>query len=226
MSKLALLGGRSIIEPTGVSSTDPWAWKDLEDFFLQYTGARYAPAVSSGTGALISGLAAAGVGPGDEVLTVSHTWIATVAAVLRCNGIPIFVDVDERSFNMDVEDAARKITPRTKAIVPVDLYGLPAQINEIMELAEKHNLIVVEDACQAGGAQINGTKLGNIAHMTAFSFSGKPLSQAGGGALTTNHYRLYQKAMLAGQHPSLLNQRITDPDLRRYVDFGRWGDNR
>ena len=121
MSKLALLGGPSVIRPSSASPMDPWASRDLEEAFARYTGARYALAVGSGTAALISALVAAGVGPGDEVLTAAHTWIASVAAILRCNAIPIFVDVDRRTFTMDVEDAGRKITPQTKAVLPVDL---------------------------------------------------------------------------------------------------------
>ncbi|HSB72956.1 MAG TPA: DegT/DnrJ/EryC1/StrS family aminotransferase [Candidatus Methylomirabilis sp.] len=225
MSRLALLGGPSILQPSGASSMDPWAYPDLEEAFVRYTGARYALAVGSGTAALISALVAVGVGPGDEVLTVAHTWIASVAAILRCNAIPIFVDVDRRTFTMDVEDAARKITPQTRAVLPVDLYGLPADIPALMVLARNHDLLVVEDACQSGGAEIHGKKAGSIAHLTAFSFSGKPLSGEGGGMVTTDDRLLYERAMLAGQHRSLLTQRITLPELRRYVDFGGRGDN-
>jgi dTDP-4-amino-4,6-dideoxygalactose transaminase len=204
---------------------DPWAYQDLEEAFARYTGARYALAVGNGTAALISALAAVGVGPGDEVVTVAHTWIASVAAILRCNAIPIFADVDPRTFTMDVEDAARKITPRTKGILPVDLYGLPANIPAFMTLACEQGLLIVEDACQSGGAEIEGKKVGSMAHLTAFSFSGKPLSGEGGGVLTTDDRRLYERAMLAGQHRSLLTERITIPELRRYVDFGGRGDN-
>jgi len=225
MSKLALLGGPQVIEPRVPSDVNVWAWRDLEDAFVQYTGAKYALAVTSGTAALRSALVAADVGPGDEVITVAHTWIASVAAILQANAIPVFADVSKHTFNMDIEDAARKITPSTKAILPVDFYGLPAQTDELMDLAARHNLLVVEDACQAGGGEIDGVKLGNIAHLTAFSFSGKPLSTKGGGILTTNDRRLYEKAMLAGQHPSLLMKRITEPDLGRYIDFGGRGDN-
>jgi len=225
MSKLALLGGPSVIQPSGASSMDPWACRDLEEAFVRYTGARHALAVGSGTAALISALVAVGVDPGDEVLTVAHTWVASVAAILRCNGIPVFADVDPRTFTMDVEDAARKITPQTRAILPVDLYGLPANIPALMALARERGLLVVEDACQSGGAEIQGKKVGSIAHLTAFSFSGKPLSGEGGGVLTTDDRRLYERAMLAGQHRSLLAQRITLPELQRYVDFGGRGDN-
>lgn len=225
VSNLALLGGPSVVAPTEAAQNDPWAYRDLEDAFVRYTGAKYALSVSSGTAALISCLVAAGVGPGDEVLTVAHTWVASAAAILRVNAIPIFADVDPRTFNMDVADAERKITPETKAIMPVDFFGLPADIPAIMELAKRHGIPVIEDACQAGGAEINGVKVGNLAHLTAFSFSGKPLSGQGGGVVTTNDLGLYERAMLAGQHPTMLSRRITSPELRRYVDFGGRGDN-
>jgi len=142
--------------------------------------------VSSGTAALISGLLAAGCGPGDEVLTVAYTWVATAGAILRVNAAPVFADIDPKTFTMDVEDAKRKLTPQTKAILPVDFYGHPAPIPELMELAEKHGIVVIEDACQASTAEIEGVKVGNIAHFTALSRSGKPIySSSGGGAYLT-----------------------------------------
>lgn len=225
MSKLAILGGKSMIAPTGVHPQNPWARPSVEEFFKHYTGAQYALFTNNGTSALISGLNAAGVGPGDEVLVVAHTWVASVACVLRCNAIPIFVDVDPETFCMDPQKIPDRITPRTKAIVPVDLYGHPAPLYEIKEIADRHGLVVVEDACQAGGSEINGVKIGNISHMTGFSFSGKPMSGAFGGVLTTNNKDWWQKALLAGQHAVRLRDVIDDENLLRYVDFGGWGDN-
>jgi dTDP-4-amino-4,6-dideoxygalactose transaminase len=230
VSQLAILGGKPTIQigPEGRSpySANPWTYRNLVDAFKRHTGARYATAVSSGTGALISGLMAAGVEPGDEVITVGHTWVATVAAILRCNAIPVFVDVDPATFTLDPAKIEAAITPRTRAILPVDLYGHPAPMLEIMEIAERHGLMVVEDACQAGGASIRGIKLGNIAHLTAFSFGGKTLSAAGaGGFLTTNDRRLYEKALLAGQHCAVIAPDILSDDLRRYLDFSGRGDN-
>jgi dTDP-4-amino-4,6-dideoxygalactose transaminase len=226
-SKLALLGGeKTIDDKAGRGLKCAWAGKGLEQALCEYTGAKYARCVSSGTAALISSLFAAGVGPGDEVLTVAFTWVATPGAVLRCNGVPIFVDIDPKTLTMDVADLRRKITPQTKAILPVDFYGHPAPIPEIMEVAEEHGLLVIEDACQASTAEINGVKVGNIAHMTAFSWSGKPIySSVGGGAYLTNDRRLFERALLAGQHPTVIQGLATDPEVLRYASMGGTGDN-
>ena len=227
MAKLALFGGeKTIDDKAGRGLRSSWAGRSLDEALCAYTGAKYARCVSSGTAALISSLFAAGVGPGDEVLTVAYTWVATPGAVLRVNAVPIFVDIDPRTFCMDVEDLRRKITPQTKAILPVDFYGHPAPIPEIMAIAEEHGLLVIEDACQASTAEIDGAKVGSIAHMTAFSWSGKPIySSAGGGAYLTNDRRLYERALLAGQHPTVIAGVATDPDVRRYASMGGTGDN-
>jgi len=225
MSKLALFGGPPTLGP-GHDLRSSWAERGLEAALSEYTGAKYVRCVSSGTAAIISGLFAAGCGPGDEVLTVAYTWVATVGAVLRVNALPIFADIDPQTLTMDVEDAKRKITSRTKAILPVDFYGHPAPIPELMELAEKHGIVVIEDACQASTAEINGQKVGNIAHFTAFSWSGKPIySGSGGGAYLTNDRKLYERALLAGQHPTVIQGLATDPDVLRYASMGGTGDN-
>ncbi len=225
MSQLALFGGPKAIGD-GRELKSSWQDRGLEQALCEYTGAKYARCVSSGTAALISGLFAAGCGPGDEVLTVAYTWVATAGAVLRVNAVPIFADIDPRTFTMDVEDARRKITPRTKAILPVDFYGHPAPIPELMELAEEHGIVVIEDACQASTAEINGLKVGSIAHFTAFSWSGKPIyAGSGGGAYLTNDRKLYERALLAGQHPTVIQGVATDPDVLRYASMGGTGDN-
>jgi perosamine synthetase len=219
MSKLALLGGPRSLEPHGGNATNPWAYTDLEDAIKRYTGARYAVPVNSGTAAIASALYAAGVGPGDEVLTVAFSWVAHVAAIFQTNSIPVFVDVDRGTYTMSVADAERKITPQTKAILPVDIYGLPANIPALVDLADKHGIKVVEDACQAGGAAIGERKIGSIAHATAFSFSGKPLSGWGNGIMTTNEHYIYQRAIMAGQMGPLILPNVTDPELRKNADF-------
>jgi dTDP-4-amino-4,6-dideoxygalactose transaminase len=226
-TKLALFGGaKAIDEKSGRGLKASWAHRGLEQALCEYTGAKHARCVSSGTAALISSLFAAGVGPGDEVLTVAYTWVATPGAVLRVNAVPIFVDVDRKTFCMDVADLKRKITPQTKAILPVDFYGHPAPIPEIMEVAEKHGLLVIEDACQASTAEIHGAKVGSIAHMTAFSWSGKPIySSVGGGAYLTNDRRLFERALLAGQHPTVIAGLAADPEVLRYASTGGTGDN-
>ena len=225
MEDLAFFGGSRVVDSTGAQPHNPWAYSDLEDALKRHLGVRYVLLVNSGTSAITAALQAAGVGPGDEVLTVAHSWIAHVAAIFNCNAIPVFADVDRRTYNIDVDDVARKITPQTKAILPVDLYGLPADIPALVELADRHNIRVVEDACQAGGAEIHGRKLGSIAHLTAFSFSGKPISGWGGGFLATNDDELYQRAILAGQMSTLVSNTVTDPDLQVRRDFPGRGQN-
>lgn len=225
MSRLALFGGPKIVGE-GRDLKSSWAGKGMEAALCEYTGAQYARCVSSGTAALISSLFAAGYGPGDEVLTVSFTWVATVGAVLRVNAVPIFADIDPQTFTMDVADARRKITRNTKAILPVDFYGHPAPIPELMELAAEYGIPVIEDACQASTAEIHGQKTGNLAHMTAFSWSGKPIySYSGGGAYLTNDRTLYERALLAGQHPTVIQGLATDPDVLKYASMGGTGDN-
>ncbi|MBI2193562.1 MAG: DegT/DnrJ/EryC1/StrS family aminotransferase [Planctomycetes bacterium] len=225
MSELALLGGPKTIDDAH-NLRSSWAQKGLEKALCEYTGARYARCVSSGTAALVSSLFAAGCGPGDEVLTVAYTWVATVGAVLRVNAVPVFADIDPRTFTMDVEDAKRKITPQTKAILPVDFYGHPAAIPELMALAEQHGIVVIEDACQASTAEVRGVKVGNLAHMTAFSWSGKPIySSAGGGAYLTNNRRLFERGLLAGQHPTVIAGLATDPEVLQHASMGGTGDN-
>ena len=225
MEDLAFFGGSRVVDSTGAQPHNPWAYTDLEDALKRHLGVRYVLLVNSGTSAITAALQAAGVGPGDEVLTAAHSWIAHVAAIFNCNAIPVFADVDRQTYNIDVDDVARKITPQTKAILPVDLYGLPADIPALVELADRHNIRVVEDACQAGGAEIDGRKLGSIAHLTAFSFSGKPISGWGGGFLATNDHELYQRAILAGQMSTLVSNSVTDPSLQPQRDFPGRGQN-
>ena len=224
--ELALFGGAKTIDGERRALRSSWRQKGMERALSEYTGAEYVRCVSSGTAAIVSSLIAADVGPGDEVLTVSYTWVATVGAILRVNAIPVFVDIDAQTFCMDAEDARRKVTPRTKAILPVDFYGHPAPIPELMELAKEHGLTVIEDACQASTSEINGRKVGSIAHMTAFSWSGKPIySSGGGGAYLTSDRALYERALLAGQHPTVIAGLATDPDVLRHASMGGTGDN-
>jgi perosamine synthetase len=229
MPKLAILGGEPVLHPklVGAYGGNPWKCQDLQEALCRLTGAEYSYPVSNGTAALIASLAACGVGNHDEVITVGHTWVASIAAILRANAIPIFVDIDPQTYMIDPAKIEAAITPRTKAIMPVDLYGNAAPMFEIMEIAERHNLYVVEDACQSGGAAINGVSLGSIAHITAFSCSGKPFSHGwgGGGFFTTNDRRLYERALLAGQHSVSILSQITEPELRCRLDFSGRGDN-
>jgi dTDP-4-amino-4,6-dideoxygalactose transaminase len=170
----------------------------FEEEFAAYTGAKYCIAVNSGTSALHLALLAAGIGPGDEVITVPFSFVATVAAVEYTGATPVLVDVEPRYFCMDVSQIERAITPRTKAILPVHLFGQAADLDGIMEVARRHNLTVIEDACQSHGAEYRGRSVGGIGEMGCFSFyPGKNLGAYGeGGAVVTNNAEHARKIRL------------------------------
>jgi dTDP-4-amino-4,6-dideoxygalactose transaminase len=161
----------------------------FEQDFAAYCGTRDCIALNSGTSALHLALLAAGVGPGDEVITVPFTFVASVAAVEYAGARPVLVDIDPRSFTMDPAAVEAAITSRTKAILPVHLYGQPADMDPIMEIAHRHKLIVIEDAAQAHGARYKGRPVGSIGDLACFSFyPGKNLGAYGeGGAVTTSN---------------------------------------
>ena len=165
------------------------AVESFERDFAAYCGAAEAVGVNSGTSALHVALLAAGVGPGDEVITVPFTFVATVAAIEHAGARPVFVDIDPEYYTMDPSALARAITPRTKAVVPVHLFGQPADMDPICEIARRHNLVVIEDACQAHGAEYKGRRAGSIGDIGCFSFyPGKNLGAYGeGGAAVTSH---------------------------------------
>src|SRR6201997_5114580 len=161
----------------------------FEEEFAAYCDARECISLNSGTSALHLALLAAGVGPGDEVITVPFTFVASVAAVVYAGARPVLVDIDPRSFTMDPAAIEAAITPRTKAILPVHLYGQPADMDPIMEAAGRHGLLVIEDAAQAHGAKYKGRPVGSIGEIACFSFyPGKNLGAYGeGGAVTTSN---------------------------------------
>jgi dTDP-4-amino-4,6-dideoxygalactose transaminase len=161
----------------------------FEQEFAAYCGTAECIALNSGTSALHLALLAAGIGPGDEVITVPFTFVASVAAVVYTGARPVLVDIDPRLFNMDPFAIEAAITPRTKAILPVHLYGQPADMAPIMEIAKRHGLVVIEDAAQAHGAKYKGRPVGSIGDMACFSFyPGKNLGAYGeGGAVTTSN---------------------------------------
>jgi len=166
----------------------------LEQEFAAYLEVRYALAVSSGTGALQVSLGALGVGPGDEVLVPGYFWVSTVGAVVRAGAIPVLVDCDS-TFDMDPQDAALKITPRTKAILIVHMGGVIGRVTEIVELARQHDLKVVEDCAQAAGASQKGVKAGAFGDMAIFSFQmNKHMTSGEGGVVVTNTEHLYRRA--------------------------------
>ena len=170
----------------------------FEEEFAAYQGAEFGVAVNSGTSALHAALLTAGVGPGDEVITVSMTFIATAATISYTGATPVFIDIDPTTFTMNPAKIEEKITARTKAILPVHLYGQAADMTPIMEIAQRHGLIVIEDAAQAHGAEYQGKRVGSIGHMGTFSFyPGKNLGAYGeGGIVTTNNVDYVNKIRL------------------------------
>lgn len=156
----------------------------FEREFAAYCGTRHAIAVNTGTSALHLSLLAEGVGPGDEVITVPFTFVATISAICYTGARPVFVDIDPVTFNMDVTKLEAAISPRTKAIVPIHLYGQMADMDAIMQIAGQHGLAVIEDACQAHGARYKGRPAGSIGASGCFSFyPGKNLGGCGEGGI-------------------------------------------
>ncbi len=167
----------------------------FEDSFAQYCGVREAVSLNSGTSALHLALLAAGVGPGDEVVTVSATFVATVAAVLYAGATPVLIDVDPETFTLDPTAFEKAITPKTKAVIPVHMHGRLADMEAICAIAQRHGIVVIEDAAQAHGAERHGRKAGAFGLMGCFSFyPGKNLGACGeGGAVTTNDPQIAAK---------------------------------
>jgi len=176
--------------------------KNFEKEFAEYVGTKYAIGVNSGTDAIMLSLMALGIGKGDEVITVSHTTTPTVMPVLLLGAKPVFVDVYEDTLLIDVHKIEEKITNKTRAILPVHLYGNPCQMEVISEIAEKHGLFVVEDCCQAHGTEYRGKKVGTFGHLAAFSFY--PTKNLGGygdgGIVLTNDKNLYEKVYAMRQY--------------------------
>ena len=166
----------------------------LERAFADRFGVQYGITHCNGTATMHSCLAAAGVGPGDEVIIPALTVVSTAFVTLHQNAVPVFADIEPHTFNIDPADVARKVTPRTRAIIPVGLYGLPADLDPIMELTEKHNLYVIEDNAQCYLGMYKGRIAGTIGHMASFSFeNSKHISTGDGGIVITDDEVLAKK---------------------------------
>lgn len=176
----------------------------LEKEIAKYCGTEFAVSVANGTDALVLCLDAYGIGPGDEVITSPYSFFATAEAISRVGAVPVFVDIDDASYNIDHKKIENSITKRTKAIIPVHLFGQPAPMDEIMELANRYKLIVIEDACQAIGASYRGRKTGSLGHVACFSFF--PTKNLGGygdgGMITTNNEELAGRIRMLRAHGS------------------------
>ena len=217
MSKLAINGGEKTI-PAGMIKN----WPPIDDIdkemvmasltggnhafgpnckafseeYAKWNGNKYAIFTNSGTAALHMGLHACGVGAGDHVIVTAYSWSSSATCVLHHNAIPIFVDIDFDTINIDVDKIEAAITPRTKAIIPVHLHGLAVNMEKVMAIAKKHKLSVIEDACQGHGALFNGKKVGTFGDTAAFSFNqNKCLCTGEGGMFVTDNEELYRKAL-------------------------------
>ncbi|WP_068782977.1 DegT/DnrJ/EryC1/StrS family aminotransferase [Paenibacillus phocaensis] len=187
--------------------------KRLEQEAAEYLGTKHAIALNSGTDALVIALLAAGIGPGDEVVTTPFTFFATAEAISRVGAEPVFADVDPLTYNLDLDSLEAAITPRTKAILPVHLFGRPLDMGRLMELASRHGLLVIEDAAQAFGAEAGGRKAGTIGELGCYSFfPSKNLGAYGdGGLLVTDDPGLAEAAAMLRTHGSkrkYYNERI------------------
>lgn len=174
--------------------------KAFEEGFAHMCGVKHAVATSSGTTALHVAMLAHGIGEGDEVITSAFTFIASANSVLYAGARPVFVDIDPRTFNLDVNQIEAAITPRTKAILPVHLYGLACDMDPIMNLAEKHGLAVIEDACQSHGAEYKGRKVGSFGTGTFSLYPTKNITSGEGGMITTNDAAIDEKCRVLRQH--------------------------
>ena len=168
--------------------------KLLEEQFASYVGTEYAVGLGNATEGLHLALAALDVGVGDEVIVTPYSWISSASCVLMQNAVPIFCDIEKDSLGLCPKDIERKITNRTKAIIPVHMFGYPAKIKEIMSLAKHHGIPVIEDASHAYGAELDNIKMGNFGEISVFSLhQRKALSVGDGGIVCTNDYNIYEK---------------------------------
>ncbi|HEX8747483.1 MAG TPA: DegT/DnrJ/EryC1/StrS family aminotransferase [Pyrinomonadaceae bacterium] len=176
----------------------------FEESFAEYTGARHCVGVSNGTAAIQLALTACGIGAGDEVIVPANTFFATAEAVSTAGATPVFVDADPVSYTIDPRQVEAAITPATRAIIPVHLYGQAADLDAVLEIARRRNLLVIEDAAQAHGALYRGRRVGTFGHAAAFSFyPGKNLGAYGeGGAVVTNDEAVARKVRLLRDHGS------------------------
>ena len=176
--------------------------KALEEELARYTGCQFAVGCASGSDALLLALMAYEIGPGDEVITTPFTFVATAGSVARLGARPVFVDIQPETFNLDPDKVARAVTPRTRAIIPVHLYGLAAELAPILELGKQRNIPVIEDCAQAIGATYQGAPVGSLGEIGCFSFfPSKNLGGAGdGGMLTTNDAALADRLRVLCSH--------------------------
>jgi len=193
----------------------------FEREFATHVGVKHARLVASGTAALHCALAGAGVRPGDEVITTPHTYISTATSILLQGAVPRFVDIDDRTFNIDPSKIETAITKSTRAILPVHIYGLVANMSQVQRIAKKHNLAIVEDACQSHGAEYNSQKAGSFGRLSAFSLnSTKNMAAGEGGVYVTND----TNSLLRSETVRLFGE-VFDPKVSRARNISELGNN-
>lgn len=209
---------KKVLEGESWSATGgSWAI-ELEKAFSSRIGTKYGVAFNSGTSTLHAAIEAAGIQPGDEVISPAITVIMDSTATFHANAVPVYCDVQEDTFNMNPADLERRITPRTKAIIPVAIYGLPCDMDPIMKIAKKHNLIVIEDNAQAVLSKYKGKTLGTIGHMASFSFENtKHISCGEGGMILTNNEKYAETVRKIGGH-GFKNLRAEEGRIRLNAD--------
>lgn len=187
---------------------------EFEKNLANYVGTKYAVAVNSGTDALFLSLKALGIGPGDEVITVSHTFIATIQAIVHCGATPVLIDVGTDEL-MDASLIEAALTPKTKAIIPVHFHGKVCDMEHIEKIAQQHNLFIVEDACQALGSSFSGKRAGSFGSTGCFSFNTPKLmgGWGDGGGITTDDYELASKLMLLRNHWNMAQTSVRMADF-------------
>ena len=193
--------------------------EEFEKAFADYVGTKYAVSTNGGTAALHIALMAAGVEVGDEVICPSYTWVQSAGCILHQNGIPIYADIDAKTYNLDPNTIEDKITEKTRAIIAVHLYGQAADMDPIMEIAQKHNLVVIEDVAQAAGATYKGRKVGSIGHIGCFSIGdGKNMIGGEGGVVVTDDENLFDKVILVGMHSMRQERDLKSEEMKKWID--------
>ncbi len=192
---------------------------ELENDYRAWLGSKFALAHNNGTGALHAAMHAIDLKPGEEVIVPSATWWASVMPILHQGGIPVFAETERQCIGLDPQDVEAKITPRTRAIMVVHLFGMPSRMNELLEIAKKHNLRVIEDASHAHGATYHGRKIGTLGDIGCFSMQGNKLvPSAEGGMLLTDDQELYERAVRYGHYERLLP--MTESKQRYFAATG------
>lgn len=195
--------------------------KDFEDEFANYHDIKYAIATNAGTTALHSAFFGCGIGPGDEVIAPTYTFLATVTPIFHVGAIPVLCDADPNNGNIDVEDIERKITQKTKAIVITHMWGHPCEMGEIVNIARRHGLFLIEDCSHAHGATYKGKLVGTFGDVACFSLQGNKLVSAGeGGILLTPSQEIYERATLLGHYRDRSEQCVQNEFYRQFVKTG------